>query len=330
MTSRTRRAVLVLLMAFAAWWCWPASPDRPTTTRVAAVGAIACSSADPRFGDGAGTPATADEDDLGGWCRHAEVGALLQRESPDQVLGLGDYQYEEPQAADYRNVFDPHFGEFRSVTRPALGNQEYKVHEANTFHDYFGGVPDNGWYSYDLGSWHAVVLNSNCALAGGCEIDSPQVEWLRADLADHADQCVIAYWHHPRWSTGLNGSDSRTDVFWRVLADADADVVLAGHDHNYERFDPLDADGVPDPAGVRSFVVGTGGQAVYAPDDVAGGGDLAGGRRAEAAGSAVRVDDRFGALFLTLEADGFEWQFIDIGGTTVDTGTAPCTKGTNQ
>lgn len=325
-----RRVVAIAVVAALVWWWWPRPEARPASVRVAAVGAVACASHDPRFADGAGTPATTDPDDLGGWCRQAEVGALVTAAAPDALLGLGDYVYEEPRGADYRNVYDPAFGGLRGDTWPAIGNQEYKVHEANTFHDYFAGVPDEGWYSYSLGQWHAVVLNSNCDIAGGCDEGSPQYQWLAADLAAHPDQCVIAYWHHPRWSTGLNGSDDRTDDLWRLLATEGADVVLTGHEHDYERFEPLDADGLPDPEGVTSFVVGTGGQAVYAPDEVVGGGDLAGSRRAEAVGSAIRIDDRFGALFLTLDPDSFSWQFVDITGTVVDDGTAACSKGQPQ
>ncbi|MEI2790488.1 MAG: metallophosphoesterase [Steroidobacteraceae bacterium] len=243
---------------------------------------------------------------------------------PDVVAGLGDYQYEDAKADSYRSQYDPGWGRLRDITRPALGNQEYKVHAANTFFAYFGDQagPRSGWYSYDVGSWHVVVLNSNCDLAGGCGPDSPQVQWLRDDLAAHdGTRCTLAYWHHPRFSTGLHGSDARSATFWEVLAAHHADVVLAAHEHDYQRFEPVNPTGGSDPQGIRSFVVGTGGQATYAPDETTG---EAGRRRAAATTPTVRVDDTVGVLGLTLDPEGYRWRFVDATGATRDQGTAAC------
>jgi len=306
--------MVVLLIAAVVWWRWPAAAS-DGVVHVAAAGDMACASNDPRYAAGAGQD---------GWCMQMAVSDLVAGKGLDTVFGLGDYQYEEARGDDYDTVYDPSWGRVRSITRPALGNQEYKVHEANTFSSYFGdGVdPATGWYSYDLGRWHVVVLNSNCPLVGGCDDASPQLEWLRADLAADDHECVIAYWHHPRWTTGLWGNDRRVDAFWRTLADAGADVVLTGHEHDYERFDPLDADGRPDPSGIRSFVVGTGGQAVYGPE-----GDTAdrGSALAPHLGSALRVDDQHGALFLTLGDGTYHWQFTGLDGRSIDEGDGACT-----
>jgi len=318
MNRTTTSALVVLVIATLLWWHWPAS-GAPSVVHVAAAGDMACSSSDPRFADGAGRD---------GWCAQRAVSDLIADRDLDALFGLGDYQYEDARSDDYHDVYGPTWGRLRAITRPALGNQEYKVHDANTFTDYFGSrAPhaDSGWYSYDLGQWHVVVLNSNCAFAGGCDGASPQVQWLTADLAGDHHACTIAYWHHPRWSTGLYGGDERTDTLWRALADGGADVVLAAHEHDYERFRPLDADGRQAAGGVTSFVVGSGGQAVYGPDDVAGGGDPSPGRRLQTAASAVRIDDRPGALLLTLANGSFDWQFVDVDGTTKDQGTTPCT-----
>ena len=155
-------------------------------------------------------------------------------------------------AAEFRDCYS--WRRFRGRTRAALGNHEYGSAGARPAKAYFR-LPNRGYYSYDLGAWHVVVLNSNCAPAGGCADGSPQQRWLAADLARSTARCTLGYWHHPRFSSGLHGSDRTMAALWRTLARAGADVVLAGHDHHYERFAPID--------GIRSFVVGTGGRSHY-------------------------------------------------------------------
>ncbi len=165
-------------------------------------------------------------------------------------------------------------------------------------------LPKSGWYSYALGAWHVVVLNSNCAKVGGCERGSPQWRWLRADLAAHRNRCTLAYWHHPRFSSGVHGSDVTYAPFWSLLARAKADVVLQGHDHDYERFAPLN--------GIRSFVVGTGGKSHYPT-------------LWPRSGSIVRNSSTFGVLRLTLRPTGYAWKFVPVpGGAFTDAGTASC------
>lgn len=232
------------------------------------------------------------------------------------VVTLGDNAYERGSAADYAGCYDPTWGRHRARTRPAIGNHEYNTRDAAAYFAYFGaaaGPSDRGYYSYDLGAWHVVVLNSNCDRVGGCAVGSTQETWLRADITAHPAACTLAYWHHPRFSSGPHGSDPATVPLWRALYDAGADVVLNGHDHDYERFAPQDPDGAPDPArGIREFVVGTGGKSHYAIE-------------APLANSEVRDDDTYGLLAVTLHPSGYDWAFIPVAGTSfTDAGSAPC------
>jgi 3',5'-cyclic AMP phosphodiesterase CpdA len=189
------------------------------------------------------------------------------------------------------------------------------VRGASGYFDYFGaaaGDRDKGYYSYDLGRWHVVVINSNCRQAGGCRAGSPQENWLRADMASHRAPCTVAMWHHPRFSSAEHGNDPTMRDIWQTLQDKGVDLVLAGHDHTYERFGPQDADGNADPDGLRSFVVGTGGRSFYSflrirPNSI------------------VRHTETPGVLKLTLHPDSYDWQFIPADGSTfTDAGTAKC------
>ena len=175
------------------------------------------------------------------------------------------------------------------------------------------GPAAEGWYSFDVGGWHLVALNSNCAAVGGCGIGSAQRRWLRADLARHPRRCVLAYWHHPRFSSGDRyGGNPVTGGLWSALQDAGADVVLVGHEHGYERLAPLSARGLVDPArGIRSFVVGTGGRSHY-------------GFRAPIPGSEVRDASSFGVLELTLGDGRYAWRFRSAVGSFADAGSASC------
>jgi acid phosphatase type 7 len=244
------------------------------------------------FGDAADCNVSTDSD----------VAALVAR-IPGTVAVLGDAAYERGTADEFRRCYLPVFGRFLPRTRAALGNHEYGSGNADAAISVFK-LPQRGWYSYRLGAWHVIVLNSNCSQAGGCETGSPQETWLRRDLAAHRTRCTLAYSHHPRWSSGLHGPDATMAALWNDLARGGTDLVLAGHDHHYERFAPIN--------GIRSFVVGTGGRSNY-PVLV---------RRR---GSQVVSDDTFGVLRLTLAAARYSWRFVPVAGSTfTDTGTTRC------
>ncbi|MEO5577180.1 MAG: metallophosphoesterase [Gaiellaceae bacterium] len=227
--------------------------------------------------------------------------AALVARTPGTVAVLGDAVYEHGTAEEYRDCYS--WRRFLSRTRAALGNHEYGSPDAQPSKAYFR-LPDRGYYSYELGAWHVVVLNSSCGQTGDCEAGSPQQRWLAADLARHRVRCTLAYWHHPRFSSGLHGSDPTMAVLWSTLARAGADVVLAGHDHHYERFAPI--------GGIRSFVVGTGGRSRYPV-------------LSRLPKSVVANDTTDGVLRLTLRAGGYDWRFLAVPGSSFrDGGSARC------
>ena len=277
---------------------------------VMAAGDIACDPANPAFNGGAGTATS---------CLQLATSNLLLAEHVDAVLPLGDNQYENGILATYLASYATSWGRVLDVTHPVPGNHEYQTSGASGYFDYFGGAAGGrttGYYSYDLGTWHLIALNSNCAPIGGCGPESPQEEWLRADLAAHPVDCVLAYWHHPRFSSGEHGSDQMMVTFWQDLYAAGADVVLSGHDHDYERFAPQDAFGTADPLhGIREFVVGTGGKSHYAivtPQP----------------NSEVRDSATAGVLKLTLRPGSYAWQFLPaVGGSFTDQGSQGCGTG---
>ncbi len=230
-----------------------------------------------------------------------EATAALVARIPGTVAVLGDAVYERGTAEEFARCYS--WRRFRGRTRAALGNHEYATAGAAPARAYFQ-LPPRGYYSYDLGAWHVVVLNSNCRPAGGCAAGSPQEQWLRAELARSAARCTVAYWHHARYTSGINGPDETMAPLWRALADARADLVLAGHDHHYERFRPI--------GGIRSFVVGTGG-ASHRPVL----------RRLPA--SEVLNWRTYGVLRLTLHADGYDWRFVPFAGESfTDAGSGSC------
>jgi hypothetical protein len=232
------------------------------------------------------------------------------------VATFGDNAYDAGTSTEYASCYDPTWGRHRSRTRPAPGNHEYETAGATGYFGYFGsaaGDPARGYYSYELGAWHIIVLNSNCSFVGGCNSGSPQDNWLKADLAQHRSACALAYWHHPRFSSSaVHGSDPMMQDLWQTLVDGGADLVLEGHDHLYERFASLAADGHADPHGLRSFVVGTGGRSLYSFAQ-------------PVAGSEVRDASSYGVIKLTLEADRYSWQFLPAAGSTfTDSGSDIC------
>ena len=232
------------------------------------------------------------------------IGSIM----PTAVLTLGDHAYTTGSASDFATNYDPNWGQYKSITKPAPGNHEYDYGNQQTgYFAYFNNPP--AYYSYDVGSWHVISLNGEISSSTG----SAQETWLRSDLAAHTNMCTLAYWHEPRWSSGYHGGDSYYGTFWTDLYNGGADLVLNGHDHDYERFAPQNPSGSLDTAtGIREFVVGTGGDSHYAFN-------------APTANSEVRDSTSFGVLKLTLHATGYDWKFVPISGATfTDSGSGSC------
>ncbi len=231
-----------------------------------------------------------------------------------RVFAAGDTAYPSGSAAQFRDCYDASWGRWRLRTSPAPGNHEYRTAGASGYFGYFGsraGVAGKGWYAYDLGTWRVYNLNANCTRVG-CGPSSEQVAWLAADLAAHPHACVAAVWHQPLFSSGEHGADPAVRTLWRTLDEAGADLVLNGHDHDYERFAAQDADGRADPHGMVSFVVGTGGA------DLRPFGAIA-------ANSLVRDHSAHGVLKLTLRPDGYDFAFVPVPGATFrDSGSGTC------
>ncbi len=239
--------------------------------------------------------------------------ALIERR-PGTVAAIGDTAYPTGSSSDFANCYRPTWGRFKARTRPALGNHEYLTAGAGAYFAYFGrkAAPPGGYYSYKLGRWHIVVVNSNCDQIGGCGPGSKQLRWLRKDLTRHKALCTLAYWHHPRFSSGPHGSDEEMQPIWAVLTKAGADVVLNGHDHLYQRFAPIDAAGRINPAyGIREFVVGTGGGALYpAVTSIA---------------ASRKIVAHWGVLRLKLGANRVYWRFLSTpNGRVLDSGSGGC------
>jgi hypothetical protein len=248
-------------------------------------------------------------------CRQVAVSNLLvNNPSLTWFLALGDLQYENGELANFQTAYEASYGRVKAKTKPAPGNHEYNTAGAPGYYTYFGaaaGDPTKGYYSFDVGStWHVIALNSNCA-AVACAAGSAQEQWLRADLAAAtARPCTIAYWHHPRFSSGSHGNDTTTAAFWTALQQFGAELVLNGHEHDYERFAPQLPTGVADAKGIRELVVGTGGRSI-------------GSFGTTAANSQVRMQG-FGVLDLTLGTNAYAWRFVDESGAVRDSGTGTC------
>ena len=288
---------------------------------IAAAGDIACDPADPDFNGGAGS---ADR------CRQRYTSDLLVNAGLSSVLALGDVQYSSASLSRILASYDPTWGRVKPITRPVLGNHESS---GTGYFDYFNGKGatsgpagerGKGWYSFDVGSWHLIALNSNCSRPAdttnvvGCGMGSEQEQWLRADLAAHRNTCTLAYWHHPRFSSGHDGDSTFMQALWQDLYDAGVDLALSGHSHNYERFAPQNAAGGLDRAnGIRQFVAGgtgaffTGLSSTVKPN------------------SEVRQNKTFGVLKLTLHPTSYDWQFVpEAGKTWTDSGSDLCHGGT--
>ena len=283
---------------------------------IAAAGDIACDPSTSAFNNGLGNPNA---------CRQKYTSDLLVNAGLAAVLDLGDNQYYCGGYQAYVQAYDPSWGRVKAITHPSVGNHEYLTSGgtdcsasnagAAGYFQYFGaaaGTPGQGYYSFDIGAWHIIALNTNCGNAGGCGSTSPQYKWLQADLAAHPNLCTLAYWHIPLYSSGGRANNNSL-ALWQLLYNNNADLILNGHDHIYERFAPQNASGGVDQVrGMREFVVGTGGADHTSLTTIA-------------ANSEVRDTSTFGVLMLTLHADSYDWQFVpEAGKTFTDSGTQAC------
>ena len=244
-----------------------------------------------------------------------EATARLIDRIPGIVFTAGDNVYERGTTAEFSRCYAPGWGRHRGRTRPVVGNHEYETPGAAGYFGYFGwraGNPSKGYYSFNIGAWHAVMLNSNCSAIGGCGSTSPQAKWLRADLAAHPRACTIAVWHHPRFSSGQSKPDGRSIAMWQALYDHGAELIVNGHRHHYERFAPQTPGGTASSWGIRQFVVGTGGTGLV-------------GFSRTIPNSQVRNSQTYGVLRLTLRASSYDFAFVPIAGQTFrDSGTGRC------
>jgi hypothetical protein len=285
------------------------SPAGAADPVIAAAGDIACAPTDPGYNGGNGTATR---------CRQRATSDLLVGAGLSAVLPLGDIQYDSPSATNLKAVYDPTWGRVKSISRPVLGNHDGA---GASYFSYFNGPGaadgpagprGRGYYSFDVGGWHIVALNSNCTSVS-CGSGSIQEKWLRADLAAHPAACTLAFWHHPRYSSGHDGSHATLSAFWSDLHAVGAELVLSGHSHDYERFAPKDATGKVSPSGIRQFVVGTGGAF------------MTGFGTSRVAGSEVVQNTTFGVLEVTLHPTSYDWRFVPIAGHGwTDSGSAQC------
>jgi 3',5'-cyclic AMP phosphodiesterase CpdA len=227
------------------------------------------------------------------------------------IFTLGDNAYFQGTRQQYRDCYDGTWGKHKGRTFPVPGNHEYESPGALPYYEYFGemvaGPHGQGYYSFEVGDWHAIAINSNIAMSAS----SGQAAWLRADLAASRARCTIAYWHHPLFSSGPNGDTQAVRELWRILYEANAEIVLSAHEHMYERFAPQDPDGRPDSTrGIRQFVVGTGGAFLSQPVTLH-------------PNSESRISS-FGILKLTLSSDRYQWEFIPVAGGPIDGGSGVC------
>ena len=322
MQPRTRLAALIasatlLVSAVAAWplagGVAAASPGDPV---IAAVGDIACQSFSQSDGEGA--------------CRSDEVAALITRLAPGRFLALGDLQYNNGKLKEFLRVYDHQFGHLEPITMPAPGNHEYGTEGAQGYFDYFGPVAHGpeGYYSFDLGAWHVVSLNSNIC-DDGCGPGSPQYDWLAADLAADDAACTLAFQHHPvfdwrPWQKFVDPDDPRPNGgsenamyldLWRLLDDRGVDVMLVGHNHIYHRWAPQHADGERAADGIRQFTIGTGGRSLYSL-----------GKKPRPENLLAVQNKAFGVLRMTLHDDSYDYAWVGLPSDPAfeDNGSVAC------
>jgi acid phosphatase type 7 len=316
MKSRRVRAVVVVggcLLALSA--CGgstaeaPSPIPTPTPTSsfpvIVAAGDISCGSATPPVP-----------------CKSKETSdlAIQTRAVHSQVvlLPLGDLQYETGTLAEFNSRYHTTWGRLNDIARPVPGNHEYFTPGAAGYFDYFAqrgvnvGARTQGFYAHSIGDWQFLALNTNCSAIGGCDENSPQYRWLQSELLLNRRKCAVAYMHHAYLSSGRNGGTPELRPFMRLLHSNNVEIVLAGHDHTYERFSPITPEGVPDAArGLRFFVVGTGGRDLYNFASLQ-------------PNSEIRYNQDFGVLRIVTKEGGYDWAFVNIAGVTVDAGSGVC------
>lgn len=315
--------VIAGLVGFIGWYVYDANkkasgtldklPDAVGSTeflphkKIVAVGDIACDPSDNNF---------SGDNQL--FCQSKKTYELLETIKPDAVLILGDIQYEDGALEKFNKSYDKDWGKAKNITYPVPGNHEYGVDEAKDYFSYFGsraGEPGKGYYGLDLGSWHIIALNSNCEHISGCGRNSEQAVWLEQELAKSQPYCSLAFWHHPRFTSGKYTADGdaagRTEAFWNILFEHKAELVLNGHDHIYERFAPQSPAGKPNEIGLRQFTVGTGGKNLYQ-------------QQSQKPNSEKVIDNNFGVLALELYEKSYKWQFVSTQNKVLDSGSGNC------
>ena len=311
---RSLQGLAVVMIVAVVWSGFAPGHAAAADPVIAAAGDIACSASAQYYNGGLGTSTR---------CRQKYTSDLLVNAGLSAVLTLGDNQYDTGSLSGFQKSYHPSWGRVKPITRPVAGNHEYNTTAAGGYFDYFNGVRaftgnagdrDKGYYSFDVGAWHLIALNSSdhCVFVS-CNSGSPQERWLRADLSAHPASCTLAYWHHPRFNSGHDGNATFMAPLFKLLYDAGADVALGGHAHDYERFAPQDPNGKLDRArGIQQFVVGTGG-AFFTSVGTA------------RPNSQVRQANTYGVLFMTLHPASYDWQFVTASTRRVtDAGSQPC------
>jgi hypothetical protein len=241
-----------------------------------------------------------------------DLTADLLADIPGTIFTAGDNSNEDGTAYEYLDCFGPSWGRFLDRIYPTPGNHDYVTDNGSAYYEYFPtiqSVRGKGYYSYDIGSWHIIALNSVIDTSK----DSLQLKWLREDLASHPALCSLAYWHHPRWTSGTSGNNGHLVAIWQLLYDHGVEVVVNGNEHLYERFTPMDPTGALDLVhGIREFVAGTGGVSHYPFGEIQ-------------PNSQVRDNTTYGVLKFTLYSYGYEWKFIPVDATGfTDSGSDDC------
>ncbi len=311
--KRTTVSLIILLVTSWLSWGTRSVSAQGNAITVMAAGDIACDPASPHFNGGQGDAQ---------FCQEQATSDLVVNAHPDAVLALGDNQYGGGSLSKFEQSYDPTWGRFKDITYPIPGNEDYATPGAAGYFAYFGTLARNnpgGYYSFNLGAWHFIALNSECSQpgVGGCGVGSPQEQWLLSDLAANRSACTLAFWHEPRFTSGKNGAHPALQAFWDDLYAFGADIVLNGHDHIYDRFAPQNPQQQADPSrGIREFIVGTGGNnhqphfGTLQPNNEA------------------LNNTTYGVLDLTLRQDSYDWQFLPAehagNGTFTDNGTGTC------